>query len=485
MATAPHLVAHFWVALALLVVSVGLMRAVRNRVIRRRLLFSALLLVLSVALHVVIVERPDSEFLQTNGARIELLGMAFAFVNAFITLLFNPWLKDHVSDRAPAIVQDTMVVVLAVVSAFVVFEVTAFNLLASSAIVAAIIGFALQETLGNAFAGIAIQIEKPFRVGHWIAVAGHEGVVSEVTWRATKIRTKAGNLVVVPNSTIAKESINNYSEPAAPTQLGIAVGCDYGAPPNTVRAALLDATRQVREVLKVPPADVFLTEFAGSSISYEVRFWVDDYSRCGLRPRRRADRRVLRAAAPGHRDSVPDPGRVSREETPADSPERRERFRQIIAGVPVLSKLSDEAHQALAIAAREQLFADGEVIVAEGAPGQSLFVVCRGRVAVTLGTERREVAVTEAGGYFGEMSLMTGEPRTATVIARGDCTVLEIGADAFRSFVQARPEVIDQLASAATARRRELDQSRAAAPSAAAVTSISLAERMRRFFGLT
>jgi CRP-like cAMP-binding protein len=153
--------------------------------------------------------------------------------------------------------------------------------------------------------------------------------------------------------------------------------------------------------------------------------------------------------------------------------------------VPVLSTLPDEAQNALAMAARELLFADGEVIVAQGAPGQSMFVVCRGRVAITLGTERREVAVTEAGGYFGEMSLMTGETRTATVIARGDCTVLEIGADAFRSYVQARPEIIDQMASAATARRRELDQSRATAPTVSAVTSVSLAERMRRFFGLT
>ena len=103
---------------------------------------------------------------------------------------------------------------------------------------------------------------------------------------------------------------------------------------------------------------------------------------------------------------------------------RRERFRQLIAGVPVFSKLPDDAHKALAMAANELLVADGEVIVAEGAPGQSMFVVCRGRVAITLGADRRGVAVTDAGGYFGEMSLMTGEPRTATVIARGDCTVL-------------------------------------------------------------
>ena len=74
------------------------------------------------------------------------------------------------------------------------------KVLATTAVGAVVIGFALQDTLGNLFSGLAIQIEKPFRVGHWVTIAGTDGLVSEVTWRATKIRTKAGNFVVVPNS---------------------------------------------------------------------------------------------------------------------------------------------------------------------------------------------------------------------------------------------------------------------------------------------
>jgi len=83
------------------------------------------------------------------------------------------------------------------------------------------------------------------------------------------------------------------------------------------------------------------------------------------------------------------------------------------------------------------------------------------------------------------MSLLTGDPRTATVISRGDSVVLEISADAFRHYVQSRPEVIEPLANAAAARRKELDQSRATGAAAVSVTPISLAERMRRFFGLS
>jgi len=481
-----HPLTHFWLALGLVVAAVALMATVRNHVVRRRLLFSTLMLVLAIALHLFNVERPGNPLAQgLTGLRLERLAVAFAIFNAFVSLVFNPWFRDQVADRAPSIVQDTIVILLAVGAAFVVFELSSFDVLASSAIVAAIAGFALQDTLGNAFAGIAIQIDKPFRVGHWIAVAGHEGLVMEVTWRATKIRTKAGNLVVVPNGTIAKESINNYSEPTAPTRVQVEVGCAYEAPPNAVREALLTAARDARFVLPSPAPDVLLVDFAASSINYRVRFWVEDFSRSDQAAD--AVRTAIYYELRRRRIEIPFPIQVeySREEGPPDTPERREQFRRQIAAVPVLARLPPEAHEALAAAATEELFADGGVVVHEGAPGGSMFIVTGGKVAITIGPERREVAVTETGGYFGEMSLLTGDPRTATVVARGDCTVLEISADVFRHYVQANPDVIDQLAAAATARRRELAESRASATSAAAVTTISLAERMRRFFGLS
>jgi CRP-like cAMP-binding protein len=229
---------------------------------------------------------------------------------------------------------------------------------------------------------------------------------------------------------------------------------------------------------------VLLVDFGASAVTYRVRFWVDDFSRDetakdGVRTRIHYEfrRRGI---------EIPFPAQVQyqREEPQAEPPGRLARFVEAIARVPVLARLPADVHQALASAARELLFAGGEVIVHESAPGGSMFIVMRGRVAIAVGAERREVAVTEAGGYFGEMSLLTGEPRTATVLARGDCTVLEIAADAFRAYVQSRPEVLDDLALAATARRRELDETRSAAGAAPPLGTTSLRARMREFFGL-
>ena len=120
--------------------------------------------------------------------------------------------------------------------------------MATTAVGAVVIGLALQDTLGNLFAGLAIQIEKPFRVGDWVTIGGQDGLVSEITWRATKMRTKAGNFVVVPNSVLAKDTITNYSEPTRAMRLHVEVGASYEVPPNLVKSVIRAALRNAPEI---------------------------------------------------------------------------------------------------------------------------------------------------------------------------------------------------------------------------------------------
>src|SRR5262245_59521704 len=144
------------------------MVVVRNRVIRRRLFFSAAAGLVAALIHLFAGWPPA----------VDLLILVVATGNGLVALLFNPWFRDGESDRAPAIVQDALVVAIGLAGGLVLFQVSSFNFLTGSAIVAAVVGFALQDTLGKAFAGIAIQIERTFRVGHWITVGGSLGVVT-------------------------------------------------------------------------------------------------------------------------------------------------------------------------------------------------------------------------------------------------------------------------------------------------------------------
>ena len=455
--------------------------ALRNRVIRKRMVFTIAIVLALTAYHFA----ADFSFARIDrNTGVESFLVAIALINTLIALLFNPWFSDRVRDRAPAIVQDALVIGLSLlVLVYLFYRKDYAEALAASAIAAAVLGFALQETLGNAFAGLAIQTEKPFRVGHWVTVAGYEGRVTEVTWRATKIRTKDGNLVTLPNNVVAREAITNYTEPVAPTRLSVEVGCTYAAPPNEVADALMAAVKRSSYVLAEPKPDVLLIDFAGSSINYRVRFWVDDFEKDNAA--KDSVRRNIFYELARRNIEIPYPIQVeySREEI-AEAPDKRtERYEGIIATVPVLAALFVEGRRALAAGSSERLFGNGEVIVREGDPGASMFVVCRGQVAVTIG-KGHEVARIKQGGYFGEMSLLTGEPRSATVSAAGDSTVLEISGEAFKDYVVGHPEVIDHLASAAAERRRELDQSRAAAAVSTPEARLSLADRMRRFFGL-
>jgi len=467
--------------LALAVGTAALMIVARDALTRRRLRFTLLVTLAFLALHAGLSAMPFvASAHRTLVEGLEAMILALAVTNTIITLVFNPWIAGPGRDRAPSIVQDVLVVTLIGGVAYYVFG---ERIVGPSIGAAAAVALGLQDQLGNIFAGLAIQIERPFRVGHWIAVTNLEGRVVEVTWRATKLRTKDGNLVIVPNNVVGRESITNYSEPAAPTRESVDVGATYLAPPNEVREAMLAAMGRVAGVLREPPADVLLQDYGGSAIVYRARYWIIDFERDVVIAQ--DVRTAIYYEFKRRGIEIPWPIQVEyhREDAVRDLAVEREGFARTIAGAAVLAALPADAHRALAEAAKERLFASGEAIVREGEPGASMFIVRRGRVAVTVGADGREVAAIDEGGYFGEMSLLTGDPRTATVVARGDCTVLELPADAFRAYIRTRPEVIDQLAEAATARRRGLDEARAAS-STPAPEPRSLARRMRQFFGL-
>ena len=309
--------------------------------------------------------------------------------------------------------------------------------------------------------------------------------MAEVTWRATKLRTKTGNFVVLPNNLVSKEAITNYSEPATPTRIQIEVGASYLVPPNRVKAVMAEALANCPRVLAAPAPDVLLVSFDNSAITYRARFWIEDYERDDAA--RDQARTAIYYAFQRHGVDIPWPIQVeySREWPEPDAAARQHEREHLLAGIDLFATLDDEQRRELASATTTRVFGDGEAIVRQGAPGHSMFAVCSGRASVTLEPEKRQVAMIESGGYFGEMSLLTGEPRTATVTAVGDTTVLEIDAELFRQLGASHPGEIEKIGIAALARRGELEQVRAAGQSAAiADAPASLVARMRKFLRL-
>jgi len=461
-------------------VMLGLMSLTVNRLVRRKLRLSLFLLLAYVATDVALALYPFSPDTSTQLSAFGKLAMAAAFINAAVSLLINPLRTDRVPERFPIILQDAIVIALVLLASTFLSQ----QLVTTSAVSAVVIGFALQDTLGNAFAGLAIQSERPFHVGQWIRVGDHEGRVAEVTWRATKLRTKAGNFVILPNNIVAKEPITNFSEPAAPFRLEVTVGASYLVAPNQVKAAIMEALRHSTRVLTAPPPDAFLLSFDDSAITYKARFWIDDYAADEIA--RDEVRTAIYYSFHRHDIEIPWPIQVQYEKSWSE-PDVAEKLREqerLLAGVDLFAPVPPDVRSQIAREATIAVYGSGETIVRQGEEGQSMFVVVSGDVSVVLEPSRDEVARIHRSGYFGEMSLLTGEPRSATVVAVGDVVVVEIGADLFRRLGAVHPAAIEKIGMDAMVRRAGLEQMKTAAAGTAAVETTTLMARMKKFLRL-
>jgi small-conductance mechanosensitive channel/CRP-like cAMP-binding protein len=456
----------------------------RNRVIRGRVRLTMVLTAVFIAIDLVLAAptlvRPETRPIATSIAQ---LVFALAVIHFLVLVLVNPLREDRVPERFPTIVQDVIVFVVFALMATMVME---EKFLTTSAVGAVVAGLALQDTLGNLVSGLAIQVEKPFQLGHWISMGEWEGEVVEITWRAVKVRTRQGNQVIIPNSELSKSAIINYSEPAAPTRVHIDVGTSYDDPPNGVKAAILEVLDREPLVLKAPAPMVHLTEFAGSSINYRAHFWIERYAMEDVA--RDRVRSALYYTLKRRGISIPFPIQVEYSaELPPPGPNAavQTRARAMLAGTDLFGLLSDEERRGLAEVSPIHAFGAGESIVRQGDEGRSAYVVCKGRVRVSLDPGDAELAILEPGAYFGEMSLLTGEPRTATVRAVGDCEVMEVASDQFRRFVLERPSVVERIGSVVADRRAGLAKARSSGAQAPAHESThSLIQRVRRFLGV-
>jgi small-conductance mechanosensitive channel/CRP-like cAMP-binding protein len=453
-----------------------------NRLVRRKLRLSLILFAAYLAIDVAtaLYGHRFSPATQEQLTAFGKLALAAGLINAAIFVLVNPLRVDRVPDRFPIILQDAIVIGLILLASTFLSS----QLVTTSAVSAVVLGFALQDTLGNAFAGLAIQSEKPFHVGQWVKVGDYEGRVAEVTWRATKLRTKAGNFAILPNNIVAKEAIINFSEPALPLRLEVEVGASYLVPPNKVKAAMMEAIRHSSRVLTAPAPDILLVSFDASAITYRARFWIDDYGQDD--PAKDEVRTAIYYAFQRHNIEIPWPHQIQYEKAwiEPDVNQRVEEEERLLAGVDLFATLPPEILNQIALSAPMAVYGSGETIVRQGEEGQSMFVVLSGTVNVVLEPSREEVARIDRGGYFGEMSLLTGEPRSATVIAIGDVVVVEIGADLFRRLATAHPEAIEKIGMAAMVRRAGLDQMKSATAEAMTVSTSTLMTRMKKFLRL-
>ena len=398
--------------------------------------------------------------------------------------------------RYPKLLVDILRLILVLVGAcFVISGVWSKDLgglLTAVGISSIVLGLALQNTLDNVMAGIAVLFEQPFQVGDWVTVGSITGEVMEMNWRSVRERTRGRDMVVVPNSVIGKETLINLSRPTRAHAETHLLGFSYDDPPNKVKRVLLGVVRSTRGVLAEPQPAIRTLNYAAYAIEYQVRFFIDDYAR----QMDINDEFMTRVwyAAKRNGLTIPFPTQTSfeiRQEAPAAAPE--EPPAGVLAKVPVFVPLEAAELESLSSECERHDFGRGERIVHEGDPGDAMYVVLDGSALVTVAGDNgdeREVARLARGEFFGEMALLTGEPRSASVTANDDLAVLVIRKGALQSVLSARPGLVQEMAEIVEARRAGLRAARelqTAPPEQKAHVQRSAGElvaRMRRFFGL-
>lgn len=154
------------------------------------------------------------------------------------------------------------------------------GLVATSGVLAIVLGLALQSTLSDLFSGLALNIELPFRAGDWITVTGEgEGLVIEINWRATRIQNRSGDLMVIPNSVMTKVRVTNHYLPSRRHVSTIRVELDDKIDPRTVIRTLEAAAAQSTGVRADPPPEAVARRYGDAGIVYELYVTIDDYAR--------------------------------------------------------------------------------------------------------------------------------------------------------------------------------------------------------------
>lgn len=434
--------------------------------------------------------------LVVNVLRIVKILLWMTVVVTIVRFVFYSITKALYRNGAPgevsSLLQTVISVIIYIVSFFIIFQtqfpgVQLAPLFTGSTIIGIVVGLALQDTLGNLFAGLALQADQPFQVGDVVIISGRgEGVVEMVSWCGVKIRTFQNKLLVISNSVLGKETI----EVAPKDNLNakaVFFNTLYSHSPTRTIQFVREAVRQVDNVSKKMRPVVRIRNLGDNGIDFEVKYWLDDYTiqhDTDALIRQRIwyvfQREKIDFAYPTRTLHIePKPVEAAPDEVVNNIAEHLNR-------IPIFNPLSDEEIERLANASTSRVYAPGEAIVRAGQVGNSMFVIIRGsvKVQITENDYQKTVNTLAEDDFFGEMSLLTGEPRSASVIAIVETQVLRIDKNGLKPILEANPELVGVISELIEERKMALTKEVAKSdeleisPKKGAITSI------RKFFGL-
>jgi small-conductance mechanosensitive channel/CRP-like cAMP-binding protein len=331
-----------------------------------------------------------------------------------------------------------------------VFDQPITGLVATSSVLIAVLGFALRNMIADIFSGIALNVEHPYRIGDWIELApGVIGRVTEINWRATHLITNDSTYIVVPNGLVAGSRFVNFSYPGRRYRASLRITLDVTVPVEQVKRVLLTGALTAPGILNEPRPDVMVESVNERGVIYVLRYWVPDFKN-DVPCRDAVASAVLRSLHHAGLAPAEPKQQVILRRRHRETPVERPRCSVLLGKVPLFEAFDSEEQDRLSALMHEHCFPAGQTIFNQGDPGKSLFLIAEGVLDVyaTVDGARDPVRLDRMvpGDVFGEMSLLTGQPRSASVVAATECVVYELSKEHIDPLLRRRPEIAEHLA---------------------------------------
>ncbi|MDP9149698.1 MAG: mechanosensitive ion channel family protein [Myxococcota bacterium] len=379
------------------------------------------------------------------------------------------------------------------------------SVITTSAVVSGVIALSMQATLGNVVGGFALQLDGSIRVGDWIQLPdGQQGRVMAIRWRHTVIETRNWDTVVVPNASLLSENIVILGKRAGqPVQRRVWVyfNVDFRYAPAQVVDVVSESlgNAPIEGVAEDPRPNVVCCDFAkegrDSFACYAVRYWLNDLANDDVtssRIRSRIYAALKRAGVPLAR-----PAQtlfIAQEENDVARAARQSSDRMVaIERVDLFHGLTRPERDFVAAHLKYAPFAAGETVTRQGAVAHWLYVLCSGKVEIRRraegGSLAKAVATIEAPNFFGEMGLMTGERRTADVVALTDVECYRLDKEGLQRILEERPEAAENFSKTLARRRVELAEALEGLDAEAKKARMNteqtrILDKIQQFFGL-
>ncbi len=423
-----------------------------------------------------------------------VLWMAFvvSVIRLLTRLLFETVLRSASQTEIASLLKTVLSIVIYIVAFFIIFQsqypqIELAPLFTGSAILGIVVGLALQDTLGNLFSGLALQVDHPFEVGDVIVISNRgQGVVESVSWRGVRLRTFQNKLLVISNAALGKETIEVSPQNNLNARL-VNFNTVYSASPARTAQVVREAIRQAENVSTKMRPIIRIRDFGESSVDWEIKYWPENYAKFNDTDALIRQRIWYAFQREGIAFAFPTRTLYTAAEAASVSIEEQlSTTAEYLDHVPIFAPLSDEETAQLARSSIRRVFAPGEVIVRKGQEGNSMFVIIRGSVKVQLPEAAGPRTINQLGpnDFFGEMSLLTGEPRSANVVADEETDVMQIRKTAVKPIFEANPELMDSICAIVEERKKLLTQEKLEHTMRPSKPESGMMSAIRKFFGI-